>query len=240
MFAGPNGSGKSTIKSIIPAELVGAYVNADELEKEFRAQGSIDLAVFGIDPDQEDVHSFFQASTLLQRAGLTSSAREIGVRGTRIDFGELQANSYFASVAADFIRRKLIDASASMTFETVMSSEDKITFFREAKARGYRTYLYYISTRDPTINVSRVKNRVRSGGHTVPEDKIISRYYRSMELLPSAIRASNRAYIFDNSAKDRIWLAEITDGSTFEMKTTEMTGWFKRYVMDCFDAEDSK
>ncbi len=240
MFAGPNGSGKSTIKSVIPAELVGTYVNADDLEKEIRATGCIDLTAFGIHASQEDVYRFFQDSSLLRRAELTSAAAAIHVRGTRLDFGQLQANSYFASVAADFIRRRLIGESASMTFETVMSSEDKIAFMREARAAGYRTYLYYISTSDPTINVSRVKNRVRSGGHTVPEDKIISRYYRSMQLLTAAIRASNRAYIFDNSTKDRIWLAEITDGSTLEMKTTEVTGWFKRYVLDGLDAAGSE
>jgi predicted ABC-type ATPase len=187
---------------------------------------------------QEDVHRFFQDSVLLERAELTSAAAAIHVRGTRLDFGQLQANSYFASVAADFIRRRLIGASASMTFETVMSSDDKITFMREAQAAGYRTYLYYISTSDPAINVSRVKNRVRSGGHTVPEDKIISRYYRSLDLLTAAIRASNRAYIFDNSTKNRIWLAEITDGSSLEMKTPEITGWFKRYILDRLDAVD--
>lgn len=238
MFAGPNGSGKSTIKSVIPAELVGAYINADDLEKEIRATGCIDLGAFGVHASQEAVHRFFQDSALLERAELTAAATAIHVRGTCLDFGQLQANSYFASVAADFIRRKLIGASASMTFETVMSSEDKIAFMREAQAAGHRTYLYYISTSDPAINVSRVKNRVRSGGHTVPEDKIISRYYRSMQLLTAAIRTSNRAYIFDNSTKDRIWLAEITDGSILETKTAEVTGWFKRYVLDRWAAAD--
>jgi len=34
MFAGPNGSGKSTIKEVISKELLGIYVNPDEIEKE--------------------------------------------------------------------------------------------------------------------------------------------------------------------------------------------------------------
>ena len=44
-----------------------------------------------------------------------------------------------------------------------------------SKSLGYRNYLYYISTSDPSINVSRVNNRVSFKGHDVPEDKIISR-----------------------------------------------------------------
>lgn len=37
MFAGPNGSGKSTLNSIISKELLGVYINPDEIEKEIRA-----------------------------------------------------------------------------------------------------------------------------------------------------------------------------------------------------------
>ena len=33
MFAGPNGSGKSTFKSVIGSELLGIYINPDEIEK---------------------------------------------------------------------------------------------------------------------------------------------------------------------------------------------------------------
>ena len=36
MFAGPNGSGKSTIKAVIRPELLGVYVNPDDIEKEIR------------------------------------------------------------------------------------------------------------------------------------------------------------------------------------------------------------
>ena len=32
MFAGPNGSGKSTFKSIIRPELLGIFINPDEIE----------------------------------------------------------------------------------------------------------------------------------------------------------------------------------------------------------------
>ena len=34
MFAGPNGSGKSTIKSVVPAGLLGVYLNPDEIQKD--------------------------------------------------------------------------------------------------------------------------------------------------------------------------------------------------------------
>ncbi len=40
------------------------------------------------------------------------------------------------------------------------------------------------------------------GGHTVPIDKIVSRYVLSMANLPAAIRLSHRAYVYDNSVDD--------------------------------------
>jgi len=36
MFAGPNGSGKSTLNTIISKELLGVYINPDEIEKEIK------------------------------------------------------------------------------------------------------------------------------------------------------------------------------------------------------------
>lgn len=101
---------------------------------------------------------------------------------------------------------------------------------------GYRTYLYFIATDDPSINISRVHNRVKLGGHAVPEVRIVQRYHRSLGLLMKAIRHTNRAYIFDNSGdnadRSHTWLAEVTDGKTLELKTDQIPAWFKRTVLD--------
>jgi predicted ABC-type ATPase len=80
-----------------------------------------------------------------------------------------------------------------------MSHHSKVDLLAQAQAAGYRTYLYFVATDDPVINISRVKSRVKLGGHNVPEDKIAERYHRSLELLMDAIRHTNRAYVFDNS-----------------------------------------
>lgn len=71
-----------------------------------------------------------------------------------------------------------------------------------------------------------------SGGHPVPEDKIVSRYSASLELLLDGIRCSNRAYIFDNSNHQQTFVAESTDGKVLEMKTAAMPGWFKWAIWD--------
>lgn len=232
MFAGPNGSGKSTIKSVIRPELLGVYINPDDIEDDLRAQGYLDLGAFGISTTHEEASAFFRSSELLKKADLLAVAESLALEAGTLSFHPFEVNSYLASVIADFLRYKLLQSDTSFTFETVMSSADKVTFLKKAQQRGFRTYLYYVATEDPIINISRVRNRVRLGGHPVPEDKIVSRYGRSLSLLADAIRHTNRAYIFDNSRRQHIWLAEVTDGKVLEMKSDSMPVWFKRAVWD--------
>ncbi len=234
MFAGPNGSGKSTLKAYVRPDLLGFYLNADEIELALRSPEGFDFSPFGLVPSVADLHEFWRASSLLQRADLVRSAERLVLHDNRLGFGDVEGNSYFASATADFVRRALLGSRASFSFETVMSSRDKVLFLREAQGRGYRTYLYFMATEDPEINVSRVENRVLLGGHDVPHDKILARYERCLGLLPEAIVYSNRAYVFDNSGEnvDRVWIAEFTDGVEMELQTGRIPAWFERAVLD--------
>ena len=232
MFAGPNGSGKSTVKSLIKPSLLGIYINPDEIEAEIKNRDFLDLDAYGVKTEKKEILDFFHNSTLLAKADLLDQAAELSFNDDKLDFFAVDVNAYFASVAADFIRQKLILARQSFTFETVMSSPDKVEFLAKAQQFGYRTYLYFVATNNPIINVSRVRNRVKAGGHNVPTDKITTRYYRSLDLLFDAVKNSNRAYIFDNSEHKVRWLAEITNAETIEIKDDNLPLWFKKYVLD--------
>lgn len=234
MFAGPNGSGKSTLKAVINPNLLGVYINPDEIEQDIRKHGYINLLKFGIKTHNDEVLGYFAQAPLLQAAEWQPAITALRFSDDRLWFQDDAVNAYFASVAADFIRRKLLEMATSFTFETVMSFGDKIELLRIAQQRGFRTYLYYIATEDPIINISRVRHRVKMGGHPVPEDKIVSRYHRSLELLPKAVRYTHRSYIFDNSGNERVWLAEVTDGKILELKANAMPYWFKSALWDRF------
>ncbi|NML17924.1 hypothetical protein HHL10_23415 [Azohydromonas sp. G-1-1-14] len=229
MFAGPNGSGKSTIRELLREEWIGVYVNADEIEKVLRRDGAIDLTDFGLADMaaglQQRLHAFLKASPLWRRAGLADAVDEPQLGGSRLALGSVSVNSYVAAVLADFIRRELLAAGISFTFETVMSSPDKVDFMRQARAQGYRTYLYFVATADPDINIARVRQRVAEGGHDVPGDKIVERYGRSIALLGEACDASNRAYVFDNSGEEHVLIAEVTDGETMTLHADTVPQW---------------
>lgn len=232
MFAGPNGSGKSTIKSVIRQELLAAYINPDEIEAEVRSFDFFDFNAFDIQTNEKEVLSFFQASKLLEKVALDEDAMFLKFNDNKLIFTDVEVNAYFASVLADFLRQKLILAQQSFTFETVMSSPDKVQVMKKAQQRGYRTYLYFVATDSPLINISRVNHRVKMGGHNVPTQKIEERYYRSLDLLWEAIQFTNRGYIFDNSGSELLWLAEITDAKSLEIKVDKIPSWFQTYVLD--------
>ncbi len=232
MFAGPNGSGKSTIKSVISSELLGIYINPDEIEKETHKSGFLDFNAYKVTTTKQEVLDFFESSSLLKISTLEGKAQNLQFSEGKLIFHEIEANPYFAAVAADFIRNKLIETRQSFTFETVMSHPEKIDLLHKAQVMSYRTYLYYVATEDPSINISRVQNRVKMGGHPVPEDKIISRYHNSLDLLINAIQKTHRAYIFDNSTPELLFVAEITNGKDLEMKTDQTPAWFKKAVLD--------
>lgn len=231
MFAGPNGSGKSTLNAVISKELLGVYINPDEIEKEIKKFDFLDLKPYKIQTSESDVLSFFENHPLIEKANLKNEVVLLKFFNDKIDFHNVLVNSYFASICADFIRHQLLKLKVSFTFETVMSSLDKVEFLKKAQELGYRTYLYFIATQDPFINISRVENRVKLGGHNVPKEKILSRYYRSLELLPEAVKYSNRAYLFDNSSQEKSWLAEVTDGKEFEYKSQFVPEWLNRYLL---------
>ena len=231
MFAGPNGSGKSTIKDVISKELLGVYINPDEIEKDIKKFDFIDFNHYNITTSKDEVLDFFHNSTLLKSVDLEDEAKFLKYNTNKLIFSDIQVNSYFASVCADFIRKKLLEARKSFTFETVMSSYDKVELLELSKKLGYRNYLYYIATSDPLINISRVKNRVVFKGHDVPKDKIINRYYRSLGYLKDAVKLSHRAYIFDNSSNEKTWICEITDGSNVDMKVDIIPKWIKDYLL---------
>ncbi len=235
MFAGPNGSGKSTLKSYLPAALLGVYLNPDEMEQEIRRQNFLDFTTFGVTTTAAAVLSFFIDSKFLNIAGFGETAKQLTFANNQLKFDAVKVNSYLASVASDFIRQKLMEQKISFTLETVMSHQSKVELLAQAQTAGYRTYLYFVATDDPAINISRVKSRVKLGGHNVPEDRIETRYHRSLELLMNATRHTNRAYIFDNSGDNadgrHTWLAEITEGKQLELKTDTIPSWFNRAVL---------
>jgi predicted ABC-type ATPase len=72
--------------------------------------------------------------------------------------------------------RELSHAKKSFGFETTLSGRTYLRLFSRMKFDGYRIVLYFLWLNNCDIALSRVANRVRQGGHHVPETDIRRRF----------------------------------------------------------------
>lgn len=239
IFAGPNGSGKSLLSKALknPSDKrikIGVFVNADEIEKSLSESHFLDLKRYKIKADTRELQTFIvQEGMSPDKLKFQNIHHNFRIRSNKIYFSGL-LNSYIAADLAAFIRQKLIDAGISFAFETVFSHPSKLEIIRRAKEKGYRIYLYFITTEDPQINIDRVKLRVMKGGHNVPENLIEERYYKAMKLLIRAIKLSYRSYLFDNSGKHYELVAYVEPGNYVRITDYDkkMPNWFIHYVVN--------
>ncbi|MFK7785040.1 MAG: hypothetical protein AB8B56_07985 [Crocinitomicaceae bacterium] len=218
IFAGPNGSGKSSIiKSIIEKDIgngvkidFGIYINADDIARSIQTN-SIDFTEYDTEIVISEFLSYSSDSGLIHTEfNLDRLKKCISIKGNVLSILHEVAqmkddNAYerIAQIIAYVLREKLLNEGKKISFETVFSHKGKIDFIRKAKESGYKVYLYFVSTDSPQINVYRVKTvRVGKNGHDVPTQKIIDRYYRSMDHLFDAAQYCYQTYFFDNSLEN--------------------------------------
>ena len=90
----------------------------------------------------------------------------------------------FPSPAADveagriLLRRmdECAEQYADFAVETTLSSRALAPRIKRLQAAGYEFSLFFIYSPDVNLSIARVAERVRSGGHNIPEDVIRRRY----------------------------------------------------------------
>jgi len=108
--------------------------------------------------------------------------------------------AYEAAEVAEAIRRERFARRESFIFETVFSDPvgEKLAFLEEAAEAGYTVVLFFVGISSPDVSFDRVAQRVVEGGHAVPEEKIVSRYPRTMENLRLAMLRLPLVLVYDN------------------------------------------
>lgn len=125
--------------------------------------------------------------------------------------GEEEARSYEAARVADQARETLLANKRPFITETVFSHPSKLELIERAAAKGYRVVLHIVVIPED-LAVERVRTRVESGGHSVPEEKVRARYQRVWPLLVQAIGRVDRASVYDNSTDETRLIAQFVDG----------------------------
>jgi len=123
-----------------------------------------------------------------------------------------------AAAAADQTRAHLLKNRESFATETVFSDPvgAKLQFLRDALGAGYRVTLYFIGIASAQLSAARVTQRVQSGGHDVPPDRLERRYRQSLANLAAVLKFVPEAHVFDNSSATEPYrlVLSVWDGKT--------------------------
>lgn len=236
IFAGPNGSGKTTIyNSIKPIYFsTKLFVNADNLESDFKKNNFLNLSEFDIICSQAEFEKFSISNGLYTKADFSKESWNLVIKENVIVKGKhdfLDYNSYHFAIVADFIRHKLIESKKSFTFETVFSHPSKLALIEFAHQNNYKVYLYFIGTETPVMNLERVKDRVKKGGHFVDGSKIEKRYFLTMDLLIDILKEVDETYLWDNSGTKHNYVGNIKDG-ILNLEFLNIPNWIETYILN--------
>jgi len=236
IFAGPNGSGKSTLyKYLTQINAFNSYyhINPDLIAKDLSV--SLNLDNWPIDFSFNELINYLKLSPFQTMVDyniadlLNSKDRRISLKDPAFN------DNYLAAAISDFLRYKMIQSDSSFSFESVFSHDSKIKEIEIAKKENFKIYFYFISTSDPLINSQRIKNRVETGGHDVPNEKINDRYYRTMNNLYAAFKLSDRAYLFDNTSEKSNnsfnFFVEKNGDNIYLSNPNFVPQWFEEFVL---------
>jgi predicted ABC-type ATPase len=131
-------------------------------------------------------------------------------------------------------REKCLNERKSLIFETVLSAKDKIDYIERAKQAGFFIRLFFVCTKSPAINASRIAQRVMKGGHDVPITKVISRYQKSILNCKYIATKVDRTYLYDNSVDDaeQQLLIRLSDGLIAKRYVNELPEWAKQIIKE--------
>ena len=88
----------------------------------------------------------------------------------------------------------------SFVIETTLATKSYVNLVQKAKKQGYQTILIYFWLENPALAIERVARRVRQGGHHIPEEVIVRRYWNGLKnLIELFVPITDKWVIFDNS-----------------------------------------
>lgn len=106
-----------------------------------------------------------------------------------------------------------IDVYQTIGVETVLSSPKYRALVARAHAKGFDVRMIYVLLNRVELQIERVRVRVQTGGHNVPDAKIRARRTRSFEQLAWFAEHVDQLIVFDNSAGEPELMATRTGGA---------------------------
>ena len=140
-----------------------------------------------------------------------------------------QERSLAARDWADRRRTHLLSQRQTFVSETVFSHESKLKLLDNAIACGFYVTLFVVALDNPEQLLLRVKQRIAEGGHSVPPERVLARYPRTLANLSVAVYKAHTAALYDSNellhtGHQRVVV--LQDGQLRE-KATLLPNWAK-------------
>lgn len=129
--------------------------------------------------------------------------------------------------AEELVRIKIGDhlrRQESFMIESNLARSSDYEWLQSVASRGYEIVLYFLYTSNVEINIERVRERVKEGGHDVPNNIIIDRYRMALLYLRKEILKFQEVHLIDNSGETAEEKAIIINGKIVE-KQNESPEW---------------
>lgn len=98
--------------------------------------------------------------------------------------------------------RELAERRVSFGFETTLASRSFAPWIVQLESLGYDFHVVFLSLPDAEVAVRRVAERVRMGGHSVPDTTIRRRYLAGLRNFFDLYRALATSWrVYDNSSE---------------------------------------
>ena len=121
--------------------------------------------------------------------------------------------------------RQLASDGEKFAFETTLASKTFAPWLKLLKGSGYAVHLVYLWLPSPEFAIARVAERVRMGGHNVPEETIRRRYHAGLKNFFELYRpVADTWRIYDNSLPGNPQLISAGEGTMIE-HTVETVLW---------------
>ena len=111
---------------------------------------------------------------------------------------ELGGNSLSGGKAALRKIGACIEKGISFTQETTLSGRRTEATAKQVKELGYRVRLFYIGLDTAEESLSRIANRVKRGGHDIPQDDVVRRFAGRWEAVAKVLPYCDEAEFYDN------------------------------------------
>jgi predicted ABC-type ATPase len=105
--------------------------------------------------------------------------------------------------------RKFVATRMTFALESTLSGHTYIRLLKTARSQGYRVFLHYLWLPSPAIAMARIQQRVKKGGHGIPEADVRRRFPRSLRhFVHDYAPLADRWAVWDNQASPATLLAE--------------------------------